>query len=257
VRITLVQTALHWEQPVANRAHFDTLLAPLAGHTDLVVLPEMFNTGFSMRPEVVAEPMSGPTVAWLRQQAARLGAVVVGSMACAANGQFFNRLLWVRPDGQVQTYDKRHLFGLAGEDAHYTAGAESLTVDWLGWRIRPLICYDLRFPVWSRHRPDAPYDLLLYVANWPARRAHHWRTLLAARAIENQCYTVGVNIVGTDGHQLEYLGDSLLADFQGQSVAHLAHQPAVVTLRLDLEKLQTYREQLPFLHDSDAFEWKN
>ena len=173
MRITLVQSALHWENPEANRTMFAAKLAPLAGATDLVVLPEMFTTGFSMNAAKLAEDMQGPTLRWMREQAAGLGAALCGSFICSDAGKYYNRLVWMYPDGRMATYDKRHLFGLAGEHETYTAGAERLRVEWLGWRICPLICYDLRFPVWSRNRAEQPYDLLVYIANWPSRRAHH------------------------------------------------------------------------------------
>jgi predicted amidohydrolase len=258
MRLTLVQTSLIWENPTANRERLRHTLAPLAGATDLVVLPEMFTTGFSMNPAPWAESMNGPTLQWLHEQAEALNAAITGSFICVENGHFFNRLVWVQPDGTVQHYDKRHLFTLASEHQHYQAGATPLTVTWHDWRVRLNICYDLRFPVWSRNRltdgtPD--YDLLVYVANWPSRRAHHWRALLTARAVENQSYVAGVNVTGTDGNQLEYLGDTLAVDFGGQTLAHLAATEATVTVTLSLANLQDYRRQLPFLQDADDFKW--
>lgn len=254
MRITIVQTALHWENPTANRAMLADKLLPLAGQADLVVLPEMFTTGFSMRAAALAEGMDGPTVAWLQEQAAQLGAAVVGSFICSDNGRFFNRLLAVLPDGQYRHYDKRHLFGLAGEHQTYSAGAERLVFDWQGWRICPFVCYDLRFPVWSRQNMRDSYDLLLYVANWPARRGHHWRSLLPARAIENQCFVAAVNIVGADGNGHEYQGDSGIWDFSGQALCRISGQEGIFTATLEREPLRLYREQLPFLQDGDAFQ---
>jgi predicted amidohydrolase len=251
--VTLVQTTLIWESPAENRAQFAAKLAPLQGRTDLVVLPEMFTTGFSMRAAELAEPMSGPTVAWMQEQASKLGAVITGSFICIENGLFYNRLVWVQPDGVVQFYNKKHLFSLAAEHHTFTPGTEHLVVEWKGWRICPLVCYDLRFPVWSRNRADEPYDLLLYVANWPQTRSLHWRSLLLARAIENQAFVIGLNIVGTDGNQLVYSGDSGVIDFSGQHICQISHGEAVFTTELSLEKLPYYRQQLPFLKDGDTF----
>lgn len=247
MRLTLLQTSLIWENADANRRQLAAKLASLTGQTDIVVLPEMFTTGFSMRSETLAESMDGAAVAWLRAQAAALGAAVTGSFICREDGRYYNRLVWAFPDGQIRTYDKKHLFGLAGEDKHYAPGAERLVLEWQGWRICPLICYDLRFPEWSRNYLPDPYDLLIYVANWPSRRAHHWRALLAARAIENQAYVAAVNIVGADGAGLEYSGDSTLLDFGGQELCRLSQQEGMFTGTLNLEALRAYRQQLPFL----------
>lgn len=253
MRLTLVQTRLHWENPAANRDLLAGKLRPLAGATDLVVLPEMFTTGFSMNAAALAEPMDGPTADWLREQAATLGAAVTGSFICAENGRFHNRLLFVKPDGSLQHYDKRHLFTLAGEHETFSPGVENTVVEWLGWRIRPLVCYDLRFPVWSRNEKNNPYDLLIFVANWPTRRAHHLQTLLTARAIENQAFTAGVNIVGRDGAGLEYSGDSAIVDFGGQVLGRISGTEGVFTAELSLADLREYRRQLPFLADADTF----
>ncbi|MEQ1746518.1 MAG: amidohydrolase [Saprospiraceae bacterium] len=254
MRLTIVQTALLWENPAANRAALAQTLAPLAGHTDLVVLPEMFTTGFSMNAAALAEDMDGATVQWLREQARRLGSAVTGSFICRDGVHYRNRLVFMRPDGQFHHYDKRHLFGLAGENDVYSAGTQRPIVEWTGWRICPLVCYDLRFPVWSRQNSAQPYDLLLYVANWPARRGHHWRSLLPARAIENQCCVAAVNIVGTDGNGHEYQGDSGVWDHSGQPLCQISGQAAgTFTATLRLDDLQTYRRQLPFLSDADAF----
>ncbi len=261
MRLTILQSAVHWEQPDANRLMFAQKLASLRGSTDLIVLPEMFSTGFSMNADALAEPMDGPTVRWLRATANDLNAVVTGSFICKEDGRYFNRLVWAYPDGSIKTYDKKHLFGLSREHEHYTPGQQRLVVEWQGWRICPLICYDLRFPVWSRNTPhpaeDGPeaelFDLLIYVANWPNRRAHHWRSLLTARAIENQCFVAGVNIVGKDGSGLEYSGDSAVIDFAGHPICQISGQEGVFTANLSLPDLQTYRQQLPFLQDADIF----
>ena len=273
MRLTIVQSSIQWEQPDANRLMFAQKLAALRGTTDLVVLPEMFSTGFSMNAAALAEPMYGPTGRWMRAQANDLNAVVTGSFICKEDGRHFNRLVWAYPDGRLETYDKKHLFGLSGEHEHYTPGRQRLVVEWLGWRICPLICYDLRFPVWSRNSSPTPdpspkgrgdethlqgsggglFDLLIYVANWPNRRAHHWRSLLTARAIENQCFVTGVNIVGKDGNGLEYAGDSAVIDFAGHPICQISGQEGVFTANLSLPDLKTYRQQLPFLQDADIF----
>lgn len=252
LRVSLVQQPLAWEQASANLQHFSELLAPLYGHTDLVVLPEMFSTGFSMQPEQLAETMVGPSVQWMSEQAAKIGAAITGSLIIRENDQYFNRLFWMRPDGSFDTYDKRHLFSLAGEHLHYSAGQQRLITEWKGWRICPLVCYDLRFPVWSRNN-DA-YDLLLYVANFPARRAHAWKQLLLARAIENQTYVIGLNRIGTDGNGHAYSGDSVLIDFEGNYVVQLHEHPAVVTTTLELASQQQFQQKFQFLADQDDFE---
>lgn len=257
MRLSIVQSALVWENKAENLHRFDQKLVPLAGQTDLVVLPEMFSTGFSMNTEPLAERLDGPTMTWLAEKAAQLGASITGSFICRENGQNRNRLVWMRPDGTFETYDKRHLFSLAEEEKHFAPGHKRLIVNWKGFAVCPMICYDLRFPVWSRNRRDeAGYDLLIYVANWPTRRAHHWRSLLQARAIENQAYCVGVNIVGADGSGLEYIGDSAVIDFAGQHICQLSAQEGVCTTEVSLQSLQHYRTQFPFLADADEFQFE-
>ena len=252
--VSFVQTALHWHDAAANRAEFDRLLAGLNQPTDLLVLPEMFTTGFSMDAAGQAEPMSGPTVAWLRATAARLDAVVTGSVIVEDDGRYYNRLLWVRPDGSLSYYDKRHLFTLAGEQHTYTPGRARLMEDWRGWRICPLVCYDLRFPVWSRNQPAQPYDLVLYVANWPVVRRTAWTTLLRARAIENVACALGVNRMGRDGAGHEYRGDSALLDAQGNYLVEAGAENGVFTHTLRREELDGFRARFAALHDGDAFE---
>ena len=252
LRVTLVQTELAWQDPAANRRGLAGHFRGLAGHTDLVVLPEMFSTGFSMEAEQLAEEMGGPTIGWLREEAAALGCVITGSLIVRDAGRCFNRLVWARPDGSLEYYDKRHLFRLANEQQHYAAGTRRLVAAVKGWRVCPLICYDLRFPVWSRSRGD--YDLLLYVANWPQRRAHAWVTLLKARAIENLSYVVGVNRVGRDGNGTSYAGDSVALDFLGQSLSSEGGGDRVETVVLDLESLQSYRNSFPAQLDADPYE---
>lgn len=247
MRLTLIQTSLFWENPTANREALARRLAPLRGETDLILLPEMFTTGFSMDAARLAEPADGPTLQWMREQATRCEAAVGGSVMCAESGRFFNRFYFVKPDGEALSYDKRHLFGLAGEPDCYTRGERRLIVEWQDVRICPLICYDLRFPAWSRNSASDPYDLLVYVANWPETRSAHWRALLIARAIENQCYAAGVNIVGADGNGLNYVGDSALIDYSGAAIWTLHGQDGAATLRLDLAALREWRKKLPFL----------
>jgi omega-amidase len=257
--LSLVQTNLHWHDPAANRDALGQLLADtLAGPglTDLIVLPEMFTTGFSM-DTTQAEPLAGPTLAWLREQAAHYDAVVTGSVMLTEGGRYYNRLLWVRPDGSYSSYDKRHLFRMSGEHEVFTpGGTERLVEEWRGWRICPLVCYDLRFPVWSSNSGPAPYDLLLYVASWPDARISAWKLLLQARAIENLAYVAGVNRIGIDGNGLEYSGFSMLLDPRGDHLAQAGSPPTVLTRRLMRHALQDLREHLSALLDADEFELK-
>ncbi len=260
LRISLVQGDTRWHDPAANRVHYAALLAPLAGATDLVVLPETFTSGFSNDAVHKAEDMDGPTVEWIRAQARALDAAVTGSVQLRTGEGVFNRLLWATPDGGLRHYDKRHLFRYAGEHKRYAAGRERLTVEWKGWRINPQICYDLRFPVFCRNRHGAEradgmdFDLQVFVANWPAPRAHAWRTLLRARAIENLCYVAAVNRVGTDGNGLSYDGDSVVADFLGQPQLELRGREQVATTTISAAALSAYRESFPAMLDADAFE---
>ena len=254
LRVTLVQTELAWQDPAANRRGLAGHFRGLSGHTDLVVLPEMFSTGFSMEAEQLAEDMGGPTIGWLREEAASLGCVITGSLIVRDAGRCFNRLVWARPDGSLEYYDKRHLFRLANEQQHYAAGTRRLVTEIKGWRVCPLVCYDLRFPVWSRNRGD--YDVLLYVANWPSRRRTAWSTLLRARAIENVCYVVGVNRVGKDGNGAGYSGDSVALDFLGQVLGGERGGDFVETVVLDRESLATFRRDFPVHLDADEFEWR-
>ena len=252
--VSFIQTELRWHDAAANRAHFEQLLAGLTQPTDLLVLPEMFTTGFSMDAAGQAETMQGDTVAWLRAQAARHDAVVTGSVIIQENGHHYNRLLWVRPDGTLSYYNKRHLFTLAGEQHTYTPGTARLVEEWRGWRICPLVCYDLRFPVWSRNQAATPYDLVLYVANWPAVRRTAWMTLLRARAIENVACALGVNRVGRDNSGHDYSGDSALLDAQGNYLVEAHSQDGVFTHTLKRAELDAFRARFAVLHDGDAFE---
>ena len=260
LRISLVQGATRWHDPAGNRDYYGDLVSPLRGITDVVLLPETFTSGFSNDAIGSAEAMDGPTVAWMRDQAQALDAAVCGSVQLRDGGGVYNRLLWATPDGGLQRYDKRHLFRYAREHERYAAGRERLSVAWRDWRICPLVCYDLRFPVYSRNRhdverPGAPdYDLLLYVANWPSARAYAWKTLLRARAIENLCYVAGLNRVGTDGNGLHYAGDSAVIDFLGQPVSECTDAEVVVTTTLQAGELAAHRERFPAMLDGDAFE---
>ncbi|WP_119718075.1 amidohydrolase [Cognatilysobacter tabacisoli] len=260
LRISLVQGDTRWRDPAGNREYYGRLIAPLHGITDLVLLPETFTSGFSNDAIDEAETMDGPTVAWMRDQAARLGAALTGSVQLRADGGVFNRLLFVTPGGETHTYDKRHLFRYANEHERYAAGRDRLTVEWKGWRICPQVCYDLRFPVFSRNRfdverPGQPdYDLLLYVANWPAARAYPWKTLLRARAIENLCYVAGLNRVGTDGNGIAYSGDSAVIDFLGHPVSECTDEEVVVTTTLQAAELAAHRARFPAMLDGDRFE---
>ncbi|RAK02639.1 putative amidohydrolase [Larkinella arboricola] len=253
LRLTLLQTELYWENPTANRAMLEEKIFALPEPTDLIVLPEMFTTGFTMNARSLAEPMNLTTFRWLRQMAAQTGAVVTGSYIVQENSQFYNRLIWMQPDGMFDVYDKRHLFRMAGEELTYTGGSKRLIKSWKGWNICPLICYDLRFPVWSRN-VGLEYDLLLYVANWPAPRSLAWNALLQARAIENLSYVAGVNRVGVDGNGHPYAGDSSLIDPKGEVLFRQSQTETVYQTTLSLDELRTYRERFPANRDADEFQ---
>ncbi|MCV6590439.1 MAG: amidohydrolase [Marinobacterium sp.] len=252
LKISLVQAELHWQNPPQNRQMLAEKIACLAGKSDLIILPEMFSSGFSMAPEQVAEPEEGESVQWLQQQAVQLKCAISGSLAIAVDGGYVNRLFLAEPDGNLQYYDKSHLFRMGDEHSHYLPGTQRTIFHYRGWRILPLVCYDLRFPVFGRNRGD--YDLLLCVANWPAPRRHPWRTLLQARAIENLCYVAGVNRVGMDGNGLEYSGDSMLVDFKGVPVLDAEPGLAFIeTTTLNFQSLQAFRQAFPAHLDADDF----
>jgi len=248
--LALIQTDLHWENGPANLAMFDALMTGIGNGVDLVVLPEMFTTGFTMNPAAVAQPMDGPAVAWLKAKSREIAADIAGSVVIGENGRFFNRLLWVKPDGTLLCYDKRHLFRMTGEHEVYTPGSGLLTVTLNGWRLRPFICYDLRFPIWTRNLYGA-YDVAVFVANWPAARAVHWQTLLAARAIENQSYVAAVNRIGADGNGLTFDGGSTLIDPWGKVVwtANGSRQAHQVVLQRQV--LDECRRGFPAWMDAD------
>ena len=252
LRVTLVQSMLHWEDAAANRAMFGEKIAALKGATDLIVLPEMCTTGFSMRSRELAETMDGATVAWMREQAKEIDAAVYCSVIITEGGKYFNRGLFVRPDGQVTVYDKRHLFRFANENEHYAPGTQRVVVEWRGWRILLQVCFDLRFPVFARNRAD--YDAILYVANWPEARRYPWSQLLIARAIENQCYVVGDNRVGMDGKGIHYSGDSVVIDPRGAVIASVEpSQEGTATVALDWNALADFRDKFPVAKDADDF----
>lgn len=250
LKISLLQQPLVWMDGQANLRHFDVQLEGLSGR-DIIVLPEMFTTGFAM--EAAKQSLSEQDViAWMRDKARQNNALIAASAALQTEQGAVNRFLLVEPEGNVHRYDKRHLFRMANEHQHYEAGRERVVFSWRGWRILPLVCYDLRFPVWSRNRDD--YDLLLYVANWPAPRSLHWQALLVARAIENQAWVAGCNRVGTDGNGHHYRGDSLVVSPQGEIVADAdPHQATRIDAQLSLEALREYRKQFPAWQDADPF----
>ena len=255
-RVTLAQQPLAWHDAVANRAHFAAVLAPERGTTDLVVLPEMFTTGFTMEPERYAEAADGETRAWLLEQARSLDAAVGGSVAVNDRGRCFNSFMLAMPGGEFYSYDKRHLFRMGGEHRHYSAGGHAMIIEFRGVRLCPLVCYDLRFPVWSRRRPELDYDVVIYAANWPAPRRHAWQALLRARAIENQAFCVGVNRVGDDGGGNAHLGDSVVLDFMGMPLLELGGEARVATVPLSPGDLRAWRERFPAQLDADAFSFE-
>ena len=254
--ITGIQTALNWEDPAANRNMFEEKINSITNKTEVIVLPETFSTGFSMKPKELAETMDGETIAWMKRMASEKKSIITGSVIIEEHGNYFNRLIWMLPNGQYGTYDKRHLFAYAGENAEFTSGTKRLIASVKGWKINLLVCYDLRFPVWARQQTqeESPeYDLLIYVANWPERRNHAWKTLLQARAIENQCYVVGVNRLGNDGNNIYHSGDSMVVDPMGEILYTKAHEEDIFTVTLQRDKLEDVRTKLPFWKDGDNF----
>jgi omega-amidase len=258
--VTLIQADLAWEDKIANLRRFEEKINSVEEKMELVLLPEMFSTGFSMNPEKLAETMEGETVVWMKRVAAENHIVLVGSVIIEEEGKYYNRLIYMQPDGVYGCYDKRHLFAHGGEDACFAAGQKRLIASVKGWKINLLVCYDLRFPVWARQHPaaiqendGAEYDVLVYVANWPEKRSRAWKTLLCARAIENQCYVVGLNRVGTDGNGVYHSGNSMVVDALGEVLYHKAADEDVFTITLHKEPLLETRARLPFLKDGDQF----
>jgi omega-amidase len=249
LNVHVVQSDLVWENEQANLSHFEHCLSKIQ-NADLIILPEMFSTGFSMRPELFADA-EGRVLNWMKQQATKSGAAICGSVMLRENNKHFNRLYFVQPNGQFAQYDKRHLFTLGKENNHYEKGNSRLIVDYLGWKIVPLICYDLRFPVFSRN--DVQYDLLIYVANWPERRANHWRSLLPARAIENQCYLAACNRIGHDGNNANHSGDSIILDFKGDALTQATQRAGTLNASCSLSELHEARKNFPVLQDQDVF----
>jgi len=256
--ISLVQADLAWEDKMANLHQFDHLLSQITQPTDLIILPEMFNTGFSMQAGALAEDMSGPTIQWMLEKARQNEATIIGSMIIVEGGNYFNRLISAHPDQTLNHYDKRHLFRMADEHLTFNPGNRVLTLEIKGWKIRPLVCYDLRFPVWSRNRYNKEngwsYDLAVYVANWPAARTIPWKTLPVARAIENQAFVATVNRIGTDGKGIPYSGDSQVVNSYGEIIAQLNGDPAVQTITLNRTSLEKHRAVFQVGWDADSFE---
>lgn len=234
---------------------FEKKIQAIQEKTEIIILPEMFSTGFSMKPELLAEDMNGETVAWMKRIAKEKRVILTGSVIIKENDHYYNRLIWMLPNGEYGVYDKRHCFAYAGEDEHYTSGGKRLIASVKGWKINLLICYDLRFPVWARQQTqETPeYDLLIYVANWPERRNHAWKTLLQARAIENQSYVVGVNRVGNDGNDIYHCGDSMVVGPLGEALYHKQHDEDIFTITLQKESLEEVRTKFPFWKDADGF----
>jgi len=254
LRITLVQTSLHWESVDGNLEHLGKRIQSIQEPTDLLLLPEMFSTGFTMNAPALAEELQGKSVGWMKEIAKRANAIVCGSLIIGEGGKYYNRLVWMRPDGSYLTYDKRHLFRLAGEEKTYEAGSSKMLPELKGWKILPLICYDLRFPVWSRRTKEDDYDVLIYVANWPDRRIRAWDTLLPARAVENQCYVAGLNRVGEDGNGIPHSGHSAVYDGMGEPVWQaIPGKEETKTVTLSAEALVKWRRMFPFDRDADQF----
>lgn len=250
LKVTLIQSELFWEDIASNLTGFDKKIDAIKEDTHLIILPEMFPTGFTMNAAALAQDMKGSAVEWIKDKSAEKNVDMVGSIIADDGGKFFNRLIWAKPNGEIFTYDKKHLFRMAGEEKIYSAGTQNITVELNGWKIRPFICYDLRFPVWTRNIENQ-FDAAIFIANWPERRSAHWKTLLQARAIENQCYIIGVNRVGIDGNGLSYSGDSSLIDPWGTIIFQKSTQAFIYTGELSYEILQQCRESFPVWKDAD------
>jgi omega-amidase len=249
IKICIIQADIIWQNSPANIKKFSRMIDS-AGHVDIIILPEMFTTGFSMQPENLKESMDGESVSWMKKTAKENDACITGSIIIEEDGNIYNRCIWVFPEGKIEYYDKRHLFTMSGEQMHYSPGNRKLLVEYKGWRFFPLICYDLRFPAWSRNTQN--YDLLLYMANWPAPRHYVWKKLLPARAIENQSYCIGVNRVGEDGYGLNYLGDSALIDPKGDCT-FLGDKEMIKIFQISYSELHDFRREFPVLEDRDEF----
>ncbi|WP_196884899.1 amidohydrolase [Aureivirga sp. CE67] len=252
LKVSYIQTELFWENKQKNLEMFSEKIASIEEETDIIILPEMFTTGFSMDPDYFAEEMSGNSVEWMQKEAKKKNVLLIGSLIIKDDFKYYNRLLAVFPDGNILQYDKRHLFTLAGEHRVYSGGNDRLVFDYKGWRICPLICYDLRFPVWSRNTEN--YDVLIFIANWPERRNFAWKQLLIARAIENMCYTIGVNRVGLDGNKINHSGDSAVLDYFGNNlIEENSNKEEIKTITLQKDPMKKARNKLQFLNDQDNF----
>lgn len=248
--ITTIQSDLHWEDKEQNLKMFEKHLESIETSTDLVLLPEMFNTGFSMQAELLAEEMSGKTVQWMKNMSTKYNAAITGSIIIKEGNAYYNRLIWTEPNGKLCFYNKKHLFGMGDEHKYYTAGQEKLIVDYFGWKINLSVCYDLRFPVWLRNTKENSYDILVVLANWPEKRIEHWDALLKARAIENQCYVIGVNRVGNDGNAIPHVGNTSVIHPFG-NILYLSSEMESNTIILSKHELELNRRQFPFLRDAD------
>lgn len=251
LNISLIQTDIVWENPKENKRLLEAKINALKGKQHIIVLPEMFSTGFSMAPQQLAEPMEGETVSWMKEMAAKNRCVLTGSLIIEEDGHYYNRMIWALPNGEVAFYNKRHLFSYAGEDKHYTPGDKRMIAQVNGWKICIQVCYDLRFPVWARNTDD--YDILLYVANWPVQRNDIWETLLKARAIENMSFVIGVNRVGTDGNGHQYIGNSSIYSPIGELIQKETEVESIITHSFQYSILEEYRNKFPFLNDRDDF----
>ncbi len=252
LKVALIQFDIAWQNPEANRQLLESKIANISTHTDLVILPEMFTTGFTMDTVTNAEPMEGSTLSWMQKMATEIKTVITGSIIIKEGNNFYNRLFWVEPNGNYSFYDKRHLFRMADEHEHFSQGNKQPIFELQGWKIKPQICYDLRFPTWSRNI-NLEYDLIFYVANWPKARVNAWDTLLKARAIENLSYSIGVNRIGMDGNSKSYNGHSACYDFKGEQLANKAEEDTVMYLTLEKHALEKYRKNFPAYLDADAF----
>ena len=250
---TLIQTNLFWENKEANLAMLREKILNIKDKTQIVVLPEMFSTGFSMQPTIFAENMQENTVEWMRKIASEKRIILTGSLMIEEDGNYYNRLVWMLPNGQTWHYDKRHCFAYANEDKHYKGGNKKIITQANGWKINLQVCYDLRFPVWARQQKDDLFDAIIYVANWPTRRSYAWKSLLIARAIENQCYVIAVNRVGNDGNNIEHCGDSMVINPLGEILYHKQNDEDIFTITLDKKILEETRNKFPFWRDADEF----
>ena len=253
MNVTLIQTELFWEDKEANINHFSALINEINEPTDIIVLPEMFATGFTMNAEKYFEIMDGEIVNWMKEKSSAKNAAICGSLIIKENNKCYNRFVFVRPDGVIFTYDKKHLFRMGEEHHHYSSGIQQMTIDYKGFKILPMVCYDIRFPVWLRRTKKLNYDLMIVVANWPERRAAHWKTLLQARAIENQSYVIGVNRIGNDGNGIYHAGDSSVINAKGEIIFQQSHQSFTKTFNINLDELIAWRNTFPAIEDADSF----